>query len=479
MKKNLLKLFTIMLFPVFLTGCMNVDTEITIDKKGNATSTMKLLIREEANEFFGDIFSNTKDFEEEGSSVSKISEKGNVGILKTCNSTEIYKNDICAPKIFKPKNKNNRFISMTQTPFYTEYKLDWVASFAENPKTKETIPEESQKLIKSSLKINIPAKASSSNADSRNDITNSYSWNFDTTKSNDIYLEYRIINWINIVLFIIVLSNILVCIMCTILKKNKKVKIISIIPLLILITYFVFNISFCIVKNNINKSDLPVDYYKIAKENENVFVDDFAVAKVNDKYGLVDKENNFIVKAENKYVENLDEDFCLVCKDDLRKCAYFNKKTKKYLTDFKYMCKQDVEFIDDMTSLGFQEGLARVVISEHGDINVGFIDATGKEVIKPKYKTATPFVDGESIVTRGFRDYEGISIDKNGNEIKKSENKENKIPNKSNQSTQITNKSSESIQKVSQKNTSQKNIKTQTKPVSIKQENNEVEDFMN
>ncbi|RAI14438.1 MAG: hypothetical protein DKM22_07615 [Candidatus Melainabacteria bacterium] len=491
MKKKILSLMLFFICSILLTGCIKVDTEVTLDKKGHAQIEGKLLVNDLLSGSLDEEYSEFEKYSKEKNlEVSKVSENGHVGVKQIYKTDNYNKNDIKLPEIFEPTNENKRFLTIKHNLFFTKTNIDWIAHFIEV--NNKVLTKEDQSLFESTLKINIPVKATFSNADSRNDMTNSYEWKLEPTKENKIQLEYKIINWLNVVLFTLFIVSIISLLVLLVLKQNKKNILVSSILPIVLLVYFVIVSSFCIIKNNINKSQLPVNYYEIAKNNEKYFVDDFAVAKVDDKYGLVNKKNIFIVKPENKYVENLDEDFCLVCKEDLKKCAYFNKKTKKYLTSFKYFCRPEPEFIDDMTSTGFQEGLARVVVSEHGDINVGFIDATGKEVIPLKYKTATPFVDGESIVTRGYRDYNGIFIDKSGKEIKKDENKnvdkvavENQTKNNTTTTTTNNNtvKPKNTVKKVETKSSSKQTVVKQVPKVvkqqSQKQENSEIDDFMN
>lgn len=481
MKKKLCTIFILVLLPFILSGCVKVNTEVTLDKKGHAQVESKFLVNDVLSDSLDDDFFDIEQYaKKKGLEVSKVSENGQVGTKYVFKTNNYNKQDIVLPDFIEPTNENNRFLTIKHNIFFTKTNIDWNVHFSELDN--KVLTKDDQKLIEPSIKINIPAKANFSNADSRNDMTNSYEWKLDATKESKIQLEYKILNWLNIILGMIFIINLIVLLVLFILKSKKNIIIISSILSIFLLIYFVIFGGLCSIKNNANQK---INYYNLAKKDKNIFVDDYAIAKIDDNYGLVDKENNFIVNPNNKYIENLNGDYCLVCKEDKNACAYFNKKTKKYLTDFKYTCN-DVEVfdgIDEMTSSEFIEGLAKVVISDHGDVKVGFINAKGVEVIKPKYVYATNFMDGQAFVKTANNSPE-IIIDKTGKEIKNSNDKNS--DNVTNE-TQTKNK-----QTVGDKNTGKKNeTKTVNKPKAVKQvqktpvqkntkqENSEIDDFMN
>ena len=426
--KKLQLVFVFMTLMFMLVGCtVSIDTEVTLDKKGNSTVSTKILAPEALNEMFDNELTNANSFREEGTTVSRVSENGKVGIIKTSKTEKIYKNDLKMPEIFESKAENKRYVNVNHNYFYTNYKLDWIFKIMENPQTHEVIPKEFQELIEPSLKINLPTKAASSNADSRNDMTNSYEWQLIPTKSNNINLEYNIINWPNIIVFVFALISFIVIIILFVLKKDKKYLIGPSAIFIALILYIIGFSIICSVKNSVNKKPLPINYYEMAIKDESECqeeiceyrgpIDDYAVVKIEDKYGLVNKKNEFILKAENEFVENLWGDYCLVCQNDDSKCAYFNKKNKKYLTDFKYAPREAVGNGLSASTSEFKEGLARVVITDHGDTKVGFINNKGEEVIEPKYVDAEEFEDGKAMVYKDWHS-DPIYIDKKGNEIK-------------------------------------------------------------
>lgn len=126
------------------------------------------------------------------------------------------------------------------------------------------------------------------------------------------------------------------------------------------------------------------------------------------------------------------------------------------------------------------------------------------EVIPPKYKSATNFIDGQSTVKTSYNSPE-ICIDKTGKEIKTNENKnaddvidENKVENKSiseqkntvknlkqtkslnSQTTKQKAQSQSVVQHVKQAPSAQvKPAASQAKPVEAPQNNQYIDDFMN
>ena len=489
MKKKILSLMLFFICSILLTGCIKVDTEVTLDKKGHAQIEGKLLVNDLLSGSLDEEYSEFEKYSKEKNlEVSKVSENGHVGVKQIYKTDNYNKNDIKLPEIFEPTNENKRFLTIKHNLFFTKTNIDWIAHFIEV--NNKVLTKEDQSLFESTLKINIPVKATFSNADSRNDMTNSYEWKLEPTKENKIQLEYKIINWLNVVLFTLFIVSIISLLVLLVLKQNKKNILVSSILPIVLLVYFVIVSSFCIIENKMNEKSLPTNYYNLAKKDYSLVVDDFAIAKVGDKYGLVDKKNNFIVKPENKFIENLHGDYCLICKEDKNACAYFNKKTNKYLTKFKYMCSDDPgsEYYDVMTSSTFVEGLARIVVNDHNDINVGFIDGKGVEVIPPKYKYATNFIDGQATVKTSFNSPE-FYIDKTGKEIKKDENKnvdKVAVENQTKNNTTTNNntvKPKNTVKKVETKSSSKQTVVKQVPKVvkqqSQKQENSEIDDFMN
>ena len=499
--KNLNKLWLFLLvfiISVVTTGCANIDTEVSIDKNGNAkVETTTKMSDAVGSDFINEEYEEIKEkYEDYGNNmeISKFSQQGKMGIKIAHNTKDINKNDIFLPELFEATNQNKRFLSVKHNLFYTRYIINW--KFHLDKIDDEMLTSEQQKLFNSTLKINIPVKALSSNADRRNDITNSYEWEFDTTKVNNIFLEYQIANLCNIIVSIFLILNLILLIVLVLKKFNKKYLLYSSIPLFALIIYLISSIFICLVNDNINKKPLPINYYRIAKKEacpecmDGQFVDDYAAVKINDKYGLVNKENDFILKPENKYVENLNGDYCLVCKEDRNKCAYFNKKDKKYLTDFKYACGNEERSFNYESyvvecSTGFFEGLARVVVNDHDDIKMGFINSNGEEVIKPQYRLATTFNDGRAFVkeTLNSKEYE---IDKKGQRVETKEknskkDEQDKVDKKNEVETNNISKNSttneiKTTKQIFNKSVQKNNVQVQKVTPN---KNTEVDDFMN
>lgn len=123
------------------------------------------------------------------------------------------------------------------------------------------------------------------------------------------------------------------------------------------------------------------NYYNEAYKSMDIYVDDYAPACVNGKCGFVDKHNKFVVPPKYPSVQNARGTHFFVCKDyDGNKCAYMNKKTKKILTRFKYVGCGNGDI-----SEGFFDDMAKVVIDKKGKWYTGYINESGKEVIKAKY----------------------------------------------------------------------------------------------
>ncbi len=158
-----------------------------------------------------------------------------------------------------------------------------------------------------------------------------------------------------------------------------------------------------------------ISFYQNAVNAGDEYVDEFALASKNGKFGFVNKENKFVVKPEYEAAQNAPGDYFFVCKDkNGHKCAYMNKKTKKLLTEFKYLGCGNGDI-----SEGFYDGMAKVVIvDENGDWKTGYIDEKGEEVIPARYYYGSPFKNGiAEVQLHKDKPTELVKIDKKGNII--------------------------------------------------------------
>lgn len=209
MKKKLCTIFILVLLPFILSGCVKVNTEVTLDKKGHAQVESKFLVNDVLSDSLDDDFFDIEQYaKKKGLDVSKVSENGQVGTKYVFKTNNYNKQDIVLPDFIEPTNENNRFLTIKHNIFFTKTNIDWNVHFSELDN--KVLTKDDQKLIEPSIKINIPAKANFSNADSRNDMTNSYEWKLDATKESKIQLEYKILNWLNIILGMIFIINLIV-----------------------------------------------------------------------------------------------------------------------------------------------------------------------------------------------------------------------------------------------------------------------------
>jgi hypothetical protein len=136
------------------------------------------------------------------------------------------------------------------------------------------------------------------------------------------------------------------------------------------------------------------------------FSEGLAMVRIGDQYGFIDKEGNYAIPLQNKYVYGppFNEGFApawnLEGKGDLV------DKTGKILFDFRYRGISP-----------FSEGLAAVDVNIEGEVPTGvavdpqkpqvgrrasgYIDTTGHFVIEPKFDFAGPFSEGLAVVGMG------------------------------------------------------------------------------
>jgi hypothetical protein len=140
-------------------------------------------------------------------------------------------------------------------------------------------------------------------------------------------------------------------------------------------------------------------------EDVRKFYEGIAPAKLNGKWGFIDKKGNFIIKPQYEYFAVNDFMHKYQVFDDGLACVEKNgkwgviDKSGKVIADFKY----DDAFL-------FTNGFATI----KKDGKYGVIDRNGKVVVDFKYSYAVPFSDGVACVGSfggfGFVDTEGKEI---------------------------------------------------------------------
>lgn len=141
-----------------------------------------------------------------------------------------------------------------------------------------------------------------------------------------------------------------------------------------------------------------------------------------ESYGVIDQKGKVLVplKYEEKEIGIFPEDGIIRYKDD--------DNQKYYFLDFngKKLFAKGLEYIGNGTIDGdnvstFSEGLAPAVLSHNSWSWIGFVDKTGKTVIKPKYNQASMFMNGLSRVLEdvSVEEFQSKFIDKTGNTVMK------------------------------------------------------------
>jgi hypothetical protein len=113
-------------------------------------------------------------------------------------------------------------------------------------------------------------------------------------------------------------------------------------------------------------------------QDANPFYEGLAYVQIRGRIGFINKEGNFVIKPKYMYCGNFREGFAYVRNKIVSKV--YNRNGKCVLTSFRF---EDIDY--------FNEGLA-AVSPKHGKF--GYIDTTGKLVIKLKYDFAKEFHNG-------------------------------------------------------------------------------------
>ncbi len=139
------------------------------------------------------------------------------------------------------------------------------------------------------------------------------------------------------------------------------------------------------------------------------FNEGLALVSTGDKYGYIDKTGKYVINPSFIYATDFSEDVAFVVKENTEPIA-INKKGETL-----FSLKQ-AEFVTN-----FSDNLAAFAIKDlqnNTDKDTenylwGFIDKSGKEIIKPQFKEVGDFIDGLCNVTN--KDGKWGFIDKTGN----------------------------------------------------------------
>lgn len=206
--KNGLLLCFVMCFIAFVTtGCVKYDTYIEIDKSGSATVTDTAMIVSEAVKYANaNPDKRVKEINNAGDpnfTAEKVVENGYTGVKMIYHVEDLAQDDITHKDLmtidFMTSNhESGRFIDVDKQFFKTDYDVDFFIDFSVDKKTgkKDTAFLE---LIKSSITIKIPVKATEDNATSVNEDEHIYTWQYNSAEpKNHILLKFSVLNMTNI-----------------------------------------------------------------------------------------------------------------------------------------------------------------------------------------------------------------------------------------------------------------------------------------
>lgn len=211
---------TLFLAVVCLSGCVSCDTNITIDKKGNATIEESSLFNNDLlgmidNEFSSKL-SKLESKDDPNLTVEKLEESTATGLKITKKVQDIQKNDInyddlLLQDVVKTQLESKRFVDIDKTFFTTKYNFDF------NIEMQKDVA-----YVKAKITINIPTKAKSHNATSADDKKHAYTWEI-TKPVHNVSLEYSTVNTGNVLICLIPLLILLSGGLFAFLKlKNKQ-----------------------------------------------------------------------------------------------------------------------------------------------------------------------------------------------------------------------------------------------------------------
>lgn len=168
-------------------------------------------------------------------------------------------------------------------------------------------------------------------------------------------------------------------------------------------------------------------FHNYAGENE------YAIAKIDGKYGVIDKDNKILVKPIYDSISKLFNGYSVIKKDGMY--GYLNKDlnivkepvfkdAKEFLNDATFVQSKDLKWACITKEMkmeikptydevyNFNDGLSRV----KKDNNWGFVNEKCEEIVKPTYEYAYEFLNEYAKVVKNGK---VLFIDNTGKEITK------------------------------------------------------------
>lgn len=206
---------------VCLSGCVNVDTNITIDRKGNTILEEKTMIDNDLLRMIGDDIdsidskiSKIKSKDDPNFTIEPIKESTATGVKITKKFNDIQKQDINLDELFmqdvtKTQLDSKRFVDVNKTFFTNDYDFNFNIAMIEDVK-----------YIHSKLSVNIPVKAKKHNATSVDTKKHVYTWVI-TEPVQNVSLSYTTLNIGNILLCTLFLILVLLGLITFVILKRK------------------------------------------------------------------------------------------------------------------------------------------------------------------------------------------------------------------------------------------------------------------
>ncbi|QYE96894.1 hypothetical protein [Paraclostridium sordellii] len=220
--RKFIVLITMIITTTILTGCVNSDITLDVDKKGNASLTAQILSNDTLMKGI-----NENDLKQSYDSVEKITDEGKTGYRITKNLGNITNLDL----------KNNKDMSKyadvvdinTQNKFfYTIYDVN----IKLKDYMKKNLSNEEMGILNLfgsnfnlNFHLNTPIKLISSNATTTSDKDGVYTYNWDYSLGNleNIQASAKIPNGTNI-LIVSIISIIVVIILAIFIIRKRKIK---------------------------------------------------------------------------------------------------------------------------------------------------------------------------------------------------------------------------------------------------------------
>ncbi|HOJ77714.1 MAG TPA: hypothetical protein PLZ08_09695 [Bacillota bacterium] len=191
---------------LFLVGCADINTTLTINRNGSADLTQMMLLEQNLIKMVGGLEQFEKDFKEQGYQVQYLDEDGKVGLKATkhfADANQVFDQQFSSNhKLFKRSNGDGESEFKVSKGFlFTDYKINCQIDLQGNQTTNKT--RQINRLMANmvmNFKLNLPVRPNFHNANKVSEDGKTLEWLIIAGQNNNIQVSARQVNYLNIII---------------------------------------------------------------------------------------------------------------------------------------------------------------------------------------------------------------------------------------------------------------------------------------